>query len=115
MNKIAQGRVWTGLQAKEIGLVDEMGGLWEAIQEVKKLAKLDPEKKYPLLKWQPKMSTLSECLINYRSCFPSSLMKGSQAEFFGSMHPLTFADKMTSWQQYARDEPIQAIWPGREL
>ncbi|MBC8173728.1 MAG: S49 family peptidase, partial [Chitinophagales bacterium] len=30
---IAQGRIWTGLKAKEIGLVDELGGIDEAIAE----------------------------------------------------------------------------------
>jgi len=30
--QIAQGRVWSGLAAKEIGLVDEIGGLDAAIQ-----------------------------------------------------------------------------------
>lgn len=28
----ARGRVWTGNQAKELGLVDELGGLWDAYQ-----------------------------------------------------------------------------------
>lgn len=38
---IAQGRVWTGVKAKELGLVDEIGGLDAAIAEARKLAKLD--------------------------------------------------------------------------
>jgi protease-4 len=38
---IAQGRVWTGTKAKELGLVDEIGGLDAAIAEARKLAKLD--------------------------------------------------------------------------
>ncbi|HSD89520.1 MAG TPA: signal peptide peptidase SppA, partial [Kofleriaceae bacterium] len=38
---IAQGRVWTGAKAKELGLVDEIGGLDAAIAEARKLAKLD--------------------------------------------------------------------------
>ncbi|MGE3802444.1 MAG: signal peptide peptidase SppA [Candidatus Kapaibacterium sp.] len=32
VDSVAQGRVWTGLQAKEIGLVDEIGGLELAFQ-----------------------------------------------------------------------------------
>ena len=32
VDEIAQGRIWSGLQAKEIGLVDELGGLEKAIQ-----------------------------------------------------------------------------------
>lgn len=37
---IAQGRVWSGLDAKELGLVDELGGLEDAIQAAAKQAKL---------------------------------------------------------------------------
>ena len=33
--QIAEGRVWTGRQAKEIGLVDKMGGIIDAIEMVK--------------------------------------------------------------------------------
>lgn len=39
---IAQGRVWTGTRAKELGLIDEIGGLDAALAEARKLAKLDP-------------------------------------------------------------------------
>lgn len=38
---IGEGRVWTGVHAKQIGLVDELGGLNKAIACAKKLAKLD--------------------------------------------------------------------------
>ena len=38
---LAQGRVWTGAKALELGLVDEIGGLDAAISEAKRLAKLD--------------------------------------------------------------------------
>lgn len=39
---IARGRVWTGADAKERGLVDELGGLRTAIARAKVLAGLDP-------------------------------------------------------------------------
>lgn len=32
LDKIAQGRVWTGSTAKELGLVDELGGLDKALE-----------------------------------------------------------------------------------
>jgi protease-4 len=34
---IAKGRVWTGADAKPRGLVDELGGFWTAVADVKKL------------------------------------------------------------------------------
>lgn len=46
---IAQGRVWTGLKAKEAGLIDAYGGLNAAIAAAAKKAKLDDYKiaEYP--------------------------------------------------------------------
>ena len=41
--EIAKGRVWTGAQAKEIGLVDELGGIMTAIDAAKKLAEIDED------------------------------------------------------------------------
>jgi len=38
---IAQGRVWVGTKAKELGLVDEIGGLDAALAEARTLAKVD--------------------------------------------------------------------------
>jgi len=40
VDNIAQGRVWSGLKAKELGLVDELGGLNSAIRAAAELAKL---------------------------------------------------------------------------
>lgn len=35
LDKVAQGRVWTGRQAREVGLVDGLGGYYEVIRAVK--------------------------------------------------------------------------------
>jgi protease IV len=40
VNEIAQGRVWSGVEAQKIGLVDELGGLQESIAYAAKQAKL---------------------------------------------------------------------------
>lgn len=44
IDSVAQGRVWTGGQAKERGLVDEFGGLDRAIDVAKELAKIPANK-----------------------------------------------------------------------
>lgn len=44
VNSIGQGHVWTGAQAKERGLVDEIGGLEKAIEIAKQLANLPADK-----------------------------------------------------------------------
>jgi protease-4 len=43
VDEIAQGRVWDGGTARQIGLVDRFGSLDDAVAEAAKLAKLDPE------------------------------------------------------------------------
>jgi protease-4 len=38
VREIAKGRVWTGAQARALGLVDELGGFYEAVAKAKQLA-----------------------------------------------------------------------------
>lgn len=40
VQEIAKGRVWTGAQARELGLVDEVGGFYQAVEKAKSLAGL---------------------------------------------------------------------------
>jgi protease-4 len=44
VNSVGQGRVWTGAQAKDRGLVDDFGGLDKAIEVAKQLAKIPADK-----------------------------------------------------------------------
>jgi protease-4 len=62
VHRIARGRVWTGEEAKKIGLVDELGGLNEAINFAIKKAKLNnPVLKYwPLKKVEPLEAWIEE-------------------------------------------------------
>lgn len=45
VHEIAQGRVWSGKEAQKLGLVDEMGGLRDAIAHAAKLAKVEGDYK----------------------------------------------------------------------
>jgi protease-4 len=65
VQEIAKGRVWTGAQAKALGLVDKLGGFYDAVAEAKRLAGLPsgagvtlrpyPAKKSPFLAFQQAM------------------------------------------------------------
>jgi protease-4 len=59
---VAEGRVWTGRQAKERGLVDELGGIDTAIIRAKQLAKLDPEADIPVVEFPEKKSPFDELI-----------------------------------------------------
>ena len=51
VNSVAQGRVWTGRQAKERGLVDQLGTFDDAAEQAAKLAGID--KSYALKFFEP--------------------------------------------------------------
>lgn len=66
VDSIGQGRVWSGLDAIEIGLVDEIGGLGSAIASAAEMAELDlykrkdlPEKEDPMMKLIQELSNQS--------------------------------------------------------
>ncbi len=66
IDEIAQGRVWTGKQAKELGLVDEIGGLDTALSIAKKQAGFAEEDKVNLIvlpKQRPFFEQLLEQMI----------------------------------------------------
>jgi protease-4 len=56
IDAIAQGRVWTGRQAKQNGLVDQLGGLDRAIAVAKQRAKIPVESDVELVVYPPRRS-----------------------------------------------------------
>ncbi len=55
---VAQGRVWLGSQARVRGLVDQLGGLDDAIDLVKKRAKIPSEEAVTVVPYPPRRSVL---------------------------------------------------------
>jgi protease-4 len=49
LEPIAGGRVWTGAEARELGLVDELGGFPGAVARARALAQLSPDPRSPVL------------------------------------------------------------------
>ncbi len=61
VHAVAQGRVWTGTQAKERGLVDELGGLDAAITKARELAEVGADEEVQVERF-PKRKTFFEQL-----------------------------------------------------
>jgi len=61
VDAVGQGRIWTGAQALEIGLVDELGGLDQAVALAKELADI-PEETRVHLEVYPEAGTLFDLL-----------------------------------------------------
>ena len=56
IDAIAQGRVWTGRQAKQVGLVDDLGGLDRAVEIAKQRAKIPATSEVELVVYPPRRS-----------------------------------------------------------
>lgn len=54
IRRVAEGRVWTGERAEEIGLVDEIGTLNDAIQKARELAQISPRRELAILEYPRK-------------------------------------------------------------
>ena len=86
VHEIAQGRVWTGVDAKANGLVDEFGDLDAAIAEAKSQASLEKAKivEYPKIK--SKMERLMEDLMGKK--MSASIRKQMIQEELGDLAPI---------------------------
>ncbi|AIH04423.1 signal peptide peptidase SppA [Thermodesulfobacterium commune] len=68
VRELADGRIFTGEEALKLGLIDKLGGFWDAVEEVKRLAQIKeakliylPEKKVSFWKLlEEKASGLAE-------------------------------------------------------
>ena len=94
MQPLAEGKVYTGRQAQSIGLVDELGGLHEALTAAKKASGLAADEKINL--WMlPKPQSFFEEL------FGDPLL---DAQLSGS----TLKNIPTSWIRYLAEAEILA-------
>ena len=67
VDEIAQGRVWSGLDAKELGLVDELGGLDDAIAYAAKEADLGDDWEVEEYREEPTFSEILESFLSLAS------------------------------------------------
>jgi protease-4 len=61
VDAVARGRIWSGERAKEVGLVDELGGLHRALALAREAAEIDPEEDV-YLDFYPRPPSLLEAL-----------------------------------------------------
>ena len=80
LKAIASGRVWTGVQAKENGLVDVLGGLQTAIDIAAAKAGIEDDYKiryYPVIK-----TSLEELMEELTGTAQTKMMKSELGEFY---------------------------------
>lgn len=77
VDSIAQGRVWTGIRASKIGLVDRIGGIDDAIRSAAKLAEL---KDYNISEYPERKSIFDEIFGSYMSNAQTNMLKKELGE-----------------------------------
>lgn len=86
LKRIAEGRVWTGEMAKDIRLVDELGGLDAAIAVAKERAEVDS---YTLVSYPQKQDFLSLLLQTNTERYISQKLQGQLGQFGTWYHSLS--------------------------
>ena len=76
IDSIAQGRVWSGQDAVQLGLVDRIGSLQDAIQCAARMTKLD---KYALKEF-PESKTWLQNLLNKQKSEPAAMIREQLGE-----------------------------------
>ena len=106
IDAVGQGRVWTGQQAKGLGLVDELGGLDRALVLAKEQAKIARDSEVELIVFPPKKS-LYESLADPLGTMESS---STLAALLGITNPRALQAITAPIRLFRRGEPL-AIMP----
>lgn len=113
MEKVAQGRVWTGKDAASHGLVDAIGGLSRAIAIAKLKANIPQDEQVTVVEISSSSPSLPEILFGARSS-----LTGVESTLKELLQGLTFSDgvqarmdgiSFRSLEGYPNDNPILSI------
>ncbi|HLT94049.1 MAG TPA: signal peptide peptidase SppA [Membranihabitans sp.] len=106
VNEVAQGRVWTGKQAIEKGLVDEMGDLQDALIKAAQLAEIDEYRitNYPRIK-DPLYQFLEQ-LTGEDFSAVTKVLQGDMETFLQKK----IEGSMNSWSGPQTRMPINLLW-----
>lgn len=96
LENLASGRVWSGIEAKNNGLVDELGGLETAIALAVSAAKLDSS--FSLHYYPIEKSFIEKILSDFQSDAKLYTLKSELGSYFGVYSQITKIKKMQGVQ-----------------
>lgn len=115
VDAVAGGRVWTGSSALKAGLVDRMGGLFDAIQAAQLLAKIDATKKPEILLYPVQKSWFESLLAGNSASFSERVVVALKRELLQEMLPQRQFSSMESFYEMLMSSGqlhILAVMPG---
>ncbi len=80
VDKVGRGRVWSGLRAKEHGLIDSLGGPREAVQEARRIAGIPDKKKIRLVHYYPRRRWRDLLALEFTPLFHAGLLPRAALE-----------------------------------
>jgi protease-4 len=92
VQQIARGHVWTGAQARELGLVDQVGGYYEAVARAQSLAGLTGEARVKRMTPQASPTELLEKLLGVQASSARTL--AAAAWIFGDPRSEALIDQI---------------------
>lgn len=103
VDSIGQGRVWSGVDAKRIGLVDEFGGLQDAIAAAAKMANIEKYRTVELPKLKDPLKALLAELSNEAETKYLNYKLGNEARYFNKASELLKMQGIQARLPYAID------------
>lgn len=86
--EIAKGRIWTGEDAKALGLVDELGGFATALRLAKQAAGIPEQEEVKLKLFPPKKTILEAVMEKLRGAEPESEQEAALAAVRRALEPI---------------------------
>jgi protease-4 len=109
VREIAKGHVWTGVQAKDLGLVDRIGGFYDAVDTAKSLAHITGEAR--LKRMSPNGSPLEAIQKMMGISASSARTLAAAAWVFGDPRAQGILDELS--QARLRSEGAMVLAPTR--
>jgi protease-4 len=106
VDEIARGKVWLGDAAKAHGLVDVIGGIDQAIAEVKRLAELEPDS--PIVELPAEKNGLLDLVLDLMGAKVDAPDAAAIPKLLGK-----YLRAVVPFVVYRPDEPV-AMWEGME-
>mgnify|MGYP002639882369 CR=1 FL=1 len=102
VENLARGRVWSGVRAHELGLVDELGGLYDAVDRARELAGIHAGARYQLVTYDSNPDPLGD--------LPRRLIRAAISPGMAAPQLPEELESLRAWSAL-RDEHLFMIMP----
>ena len=109
VQEVARGRVWTGAQALELGLVDRIGGLRDAIEAARELGNIGEDEAYEVRHFPSKPTPLDA----FRELFGITAEGAEAAARVNALMELPEVRALLEAREQSRSQSLRFVTPER--